>query len=189
MLSGVPTARPGEYVWTNGLLVPRPPRFTSCDHDSRYDDTHTRTDTQVAFWSAALDPNRDESSLSARLSALSGLRSGLTPDTRRQYLAKCVGLVAGARKPGGRHRGTDDHPGEPSVHLATPMSWWFPLGRGCSHQGPRAKNEWRKSEWNRQSTSVECVELSRERTDLDPNVGDVSRTKRGKFFITVVRVV
>lgn len=52
---------------------------------------------QVAFWSAARDPSRDESSLSARLSALSGPRSGLPEKDRRGYLAKCVGLVAGAK--------------------------------------------------------------------------------------------
>lgn len=53
---------------------------------------------QVAFWSAARDPNRDESSLSARLSALSGPRARLTPGARREYLATCMGLVAGVRK-------------------------------------------------------------------------------------------
>ncbi|CAM9143834.1 unnamed protein product [Ectocarpus fasciculatus] len=53
---------------------------------------------EVAFWSAACDPNRDESSLSARLSALSGPRARLTPGARREYLATCVGLVAGVRK-------------------------------------------------------------------------------------------
>ncbi|CAM9125922.1 unnamed protein product [Ectocarpus sp. 8 AP-2014] len=53
---------------------------------------------EVAFWSAARDPNRDESSLSARLSALSGPRARLTPGARREYLATCVGLVAGVRK-------------------------------------------------------------------------------------------
>ncbi|CAN0136313.1 unnamed protein product [Ectocarpus sp. 6 AP-2014] len=53
---------------------------------------------EVAFWSAARDPNRDESSLSARLSALSGPRARLTPGARREYLATCVGLAAGVRK-------------------------------------------------------------------------------------------
>ncbi|CAN0528773.1 unnamed protein product, partial [Ectocarpus sp. 12 AP-2014] len=53
---------------------------------------------EVAFWSAARDPNRDESSLSARLSALSGPRAKLTPGARREYLAACVGLVAGVRQ-------------------------------------------------------------------------------------------
>ncbi|CAM9148330.1 unnamed protein product, partial [Hapterophycus canaliculatus] len=52
---------------------------------------------EVAFWSAARDPSRDESSLSARLSALSGPRSGLPPEDRRSYLAKCVSLVVGAK--------------------------------------------------------------------------------------------
>lgn len=57
-------------------------------------DSHMRTE-QVAFWSAARDPSRDESSLSARLSALSGPRLGLPPQDRTGYLAKCVGLVVG----------------------------------------------------------------------------------------------
>lgn len=61
---------------------------------------------QVAFWSAACDPGRDESSLSARLSALTGPRSGLAAGVARQeFLAKCVGLVAGARAPAGRGHG------------------------------------------------------------------------------------
>lgn len=82
-----------------------------------FDATHAYNE-QVAFWSAALDPNRDESSLSARLSALSGLRSGLTLDARREFLAKCVGLVAGARTTRGRRI---NHPGELPEHLVDPM--------------------------------------------------------------------
>ena len=59
---------------------------------------------QVAFWSAASDPSRDESSLSARLSALSAPRSGLTPGARREFLARCAGLMAGVGTSRGRHR-------------------------------------------------------------------------------------
>lgn len=79
---------------------------------------NTRHNKQVAFWSAALDPNRDESSLSARLSALSGLRSGLAPDARREYLAKCVGLVAGARTTRGRRH---DQPGDLPANMTDSM--------------------------------------------------------------------
>lgn len=54
------------------------------------------THTQVAFWSAARDPACDESSLSARLSALLGRpQAGLDHDRRRQFLVSCAALVAG----------------------------------------------------------------------------------------------
>lgn len=77
---------------------------------------HVSPREQVAFWSAACDPGRDESSLSARLSALTGPRSGLAAGVSRQtFLAKCVGLVVGAeRAAGGGHsrRAAEDEPGE-----------------------------------------------------------------------------
>lgn len=50
---------------------------------------------QVAFWSAACDPSRDETSLSNRLAALSGSEAGLDFATRCQYLVSCVALAAG----------------------------------------------------------------------------------------------
>lgn len=103
---------------------------------------------QVAFWSAARDPGKDESSLSARLSALSGPRSGLAAGAARQeYLTKCVGLVVGARKAasggngdyGGGSGGSGDvsrrATGELHDRASTlrrPVFWELSLGLGLS---------------------------------------------------------
>eukprot|EP00903_Cladosiphon_okamuranus_P017696 g16295.t1 len=89
---------------------------------------------EVAFWSAACDPGRNESSLSARLSALTGPHSGLAAGAARQrFLAKCVGLAIGATASagdgeGGRGRGrrTDNKPEQTSAGATIPATPTMP---------------------------------------------------------------
>lgn len=84
----------------NPSTVPPPSatRLSPTSTANTIEASRPNTERKVAFWSAARDPARDESSLSARLSALSDSRSGFDPDQRRDFFASCVALVSGTAR-------------------------------------------------------------------------------------------